>query len=250
MKISAKRLLRSLADSGFWLSWVGRDEMAFARQSHINELFEIIYVAGQGKRRQAVGADIGISVLHGRWRTKILNETQYLPEVGNEMPTYSRERQWTVIENNDDAIIWESQLASIAPARTDSFADTRGAVLLKRTEEIRRASASYVSILEPLTNLEQLRSRLFSEASINIRKEAARLLNTPGVLAITKQEGRSLYTIAILTLLLYAERVEGKPAPFEGKAPIDDAGFMGRIQLLVDLLARPERNLCPTDVEK
>src|SRR5688572_27029362 len=108
MQVKSDRVLTLLESEGFWLSLenLSTFDVAFTRESRIPTLFESVHIKGQGKRGEAVYASAAISVLRGRLRTKILNESESLLDIGKGMPTYNTDRKWTVIENSDDAIVW------------------------------------------------------------------------------------------------------------------------------------------------
>ena len=230
MKVSLRRLQRSLALSAFEVAWECRDdESAVVRSSQVhNELFELVIVGWAGEGGKTVFADAAVSVLRG-WPTKGLIETEQVTEIDDD-----HEHRWSVIGTRAEAENWELRLASLAPDRCKELAAREGPGLLQRTQQAREAAQKYLSQLPMLGSPEQAAEWLGNQCTADERTEADRLLKWPGVLQI--EGGELLYAVAALLVVRFSDEVEGG-VPGGLPDPIQNVELMWRLQLLRDRLA-------------
>jgi hypothetical protein len=202
------------------------DDLVFTRPSHKAELFESIIVGGQGKRGEAVSAEVGVAVTN--WvMYKLLGDVQFLSELGEDP-----QRGWTIIEDDDKARQWETRLVEVGPVRAKEWAASRGPQLLQETAHARAAVSKYLCLLEPTTNLHQKLALLKSASNKRILEETERLTACP--IFGDGPNTELAYRVACQLIVSHSENVEGKS--YLGHEPMNDPELLSRIEILADRL--------------
>jgi hypothetical protein len=203
----------------------------FLGRPYSEDLALQISVSASGRKGEAVYAYVGVTVIFGENATKGLIELDLLKEIAS-----NKERAWTIIETREQAIAWEKSLARVAPARAEALARDKGPELLERTRDARDAAARYLGLLAPVADPSAVRSALERLSTAEQRETADRWTEYGAIQQMPN--GTSAYYVSALAMLVHGEAVEGRPAPFARKKPIEEDALFWRIQLLVDLLFR------------
>jgi hypothetical protein len=228
MKVRQKRLEAVLRQHGFAYGPESRtsDDLIFTRPSHVAGLIESIIVGCQGKRGEAVYANVGVAVTR-QVAYKVLGDVQHLLELDE-----NNFRNWTIIEDDAKARQWEARLAKIGPVRAKEWADARGPQLLQETAEARGAVNKYLSLLPPAKTPEQLLAALKNAGNRQIVDEAERLSACP--IFADGPDTELAYRVACHAIVRHSEEVEGKS--YFGQNPMNDSALQDRIQILADRL--------------
>jgi hypothetical protein len=228
MIVRQNRLLNMLREHGFACGPESRtsNDLIFTRPSHIESLFESIIVGGQGKRGEAVSAEVGVAVT--KWvMYKALGDVKFLDELGEDP-----QRGWTIIKDDSKARHWEARLAEVGPVRAKEWADARGPRLLQETAQARAAADKYLTLLEPMNDLEQKLVALKKASSEPIAEEAERLSACP--IFGDGPDAELAYRVACHVILSHSEEVDGQC--YFGRVPMNDPPLLERIEILADKL--------------
>lgn len=233
MKVNPRRIAAKLAAWGFepfFFSKISK-EFEYVRATSIKDLFEQIWVIAQGKKGEAVYANLAVSVVKGR-ATKGLVEIDLLMEMAG-VP----DRGWTIISSIDEAKLWEKQLAEVAPSRASKLAEEKGPELLERTASARNSVDRYFHFLEEHAgDLDELEEWMMRKASSSTMKRSEQLAEWPGVLQVSGWD--QVYRIATLAIVSFAHEVEAQADELVSADPLENPELMWRIQILADRLKR------------
>jgi len=226
MKVKADRLVVPLKEHGFCRGYptYAKDSFTFVRSRSYGELYESIIVESQGSEDEAVYASVGVSLT----RTvmyKVLGDVKLLDELAED-----RERGWTIIRDVEKARKWERELVRIGPRRACEWAEFREKFLLESTEEVRTAVRKYLTIVEPIIDIDHSYQRVFESCDDQIVDEAKRI-EVGGVL------GERVYQLACLIILRHSEQAENGRS-FLGCNAALDTDFTDRVKILADKLVQ------------
>jgi hypothetical protein len=229
MRIQTSRLLRHLSRHGFALVHNGGGgKTCLVRPDSSMRTIQWIVVDSSGKKGEAAVAYIGVGVTR-RIAFKGLLDLQLLEEIAED-----KDRGWTIIITDQDALAWEEKLIRVAPRCAKEFASEHGPILLQRTEAVRNAVGKYLSHLDTEQAIEGQLKSLERRASERMLTDGERLAGWPGVVQIP--EASAVYRLACLAIVSFEHEVEENRRPFAGQNPLEDDGLMWRIQLIADEL--------------
>lgn len=220
MKIRSARLKMLLLPQGFLHSHVGTDSLTFFRQDSLVGLFQKIHVDCQGKDGEAVYGNVSSSVL--KFLHLKIETRHHLRELDA-----NNERNWTIVEDNAQAKIWEDRFVEIAPAAAEAYAREHGEGLLQRTADARKVSSTILRGLDPTKSLSQLLQDFQARRGTQFVKVAERLAEWPGVMQVC--EAHELYTVTCCAILSHAQAL-----PFVGQDPLENDNLMWQIELVAD----------------
>jgi hypothetical protein len=199
--ISATRLAALLRESKFALTRDRRDStMEYARPSPFADLWEKVSFCVRGKRGEAVGAYVEVSVCYA-FNARGLTESRYIQET-----------EELNLKSKAEAQKWEEAVVSTLPGHVEGYTAEAGPALLKRTVDARAAVAQYLQLFGTL-DWKALRQRLELRATTREISEAERIAKIPPTIQL--YNGLYLFRTVILGIMLYSEEVEGRQiAPF------------------------------------
>jgi hypothetical protein len=228
MKVRQDRLLGVLKAHGFSYGPEPRtsDDIVFTRPSHLADLYESIILGGQGRQREAVSAEVGISVTR-RVMYKLLGDVRFLAELGED-----QQRGWTMIEDDVKARQWEARLAEVGPVKAKEWAEARGPRLLQQTLQARSAANKYLALLRPAKNLAETLTALRNFGDRRVLDEAERLAACP--LFGDGPDVESAYRVACHLIASHSDEVDGKS--WFGHDPVQDTALLERVEILADKL--------------
>lgn len=247
MMIKPRRLADRLARSGFIQAYYLKHvfEVAYVRRYSEN-LFELVHIHASGRRGEAVPALAVIGLTPGNAFLRKLSFHELVFDVAAD-----KERGWTVLESDADAIAWEQLVADVVPQRCAALAAARGQELLDRSAESLRAVDQYWQRLHLLQRdsslglLEQLRQL----ATPTQRQHAERAVRFGAVMVIPG--AWEAYDVASLAIQRFAAEVEGDADRFQKTAsPHDDLEWLWRIEILASRVAEEPGWRLPVYQEK
>jgi len=233
VRLDQRTLEKLLEAHGFDTAWRSGSDLLFVRPSSVVGLFEHVLIGSAGPKREAIYADVVISIVQHRLGTKGLCELHLVEEVAAD-----KERGWTVMRTLEESREWARKLADVAPRAAAALAAEKGPALLARTVTARAAVEAYLKQLPDAADLNVLTTWLLGRLGGDGVALARRLADGPGVLQNAGAE--PLYEVACLAIVLFEVGSQGLA---EAKLdPLEDEGLMWRIQLLVDRLEARKRS--------
>lgn len=222
MRINPNRLLNLLEGSGFRLIWAGGPGRGsvYERPSIVPDLSESIYYMFAGKRHEAVGAAMRVTIWNG---FPCIGEDRHIPDVATDS------RGYAIVATDADAIAWERHLAEVGPRLVAAFAHEVGPRLLERTRGAREAVVAYLAAVEGLGGTDAL-ARTANRQQI---EAAERLIDSS---LVTFPELLDLYRTAALAIVRFRDTVEKDQAALDGNNLVTNTDLSWRIDLLVNRL--------------
>jgi hypothetical protein len=151
-------------------------------------------------------------------------------EVGLIELAADQERGWSIIETDTAARDWELRLVPAALHKLEKLTQERGASLLQRTEQLRRAVSGYIARLDSSKPFPDLIRELSHGADLKLLGVAQRV-------AWDVRHDEVYYGLAWLCITSYEGMVEEQPTTFYRQNPYTNTELMWRLHLVADWIA-------------
>ncbi len=233
MKLSEKRLVELLKHDGFELVSFDKTtkDIHFVRNSKMDQLFEHLFVCGQGKWGEVVYAFSTVSAVRLFSDKGIVSEEDD-NELLYELET-DKERHWTELNSLVETKAWEQQLAKVAAIFTARNAENKGPKLLARLDRYFDDVQKYLCLAGDINSIFEREYQWTMEFNENIRNAAERVADN----SFLRHAAYDDVLLACLILFKYGDSVEGKSTPWQGVMPLDSKNNLyPKILLIADHL--------------